>query len=329
MNIVVYKCDTCLRTFEKKQNKKGLDVIDRCTITDGCKGHLRFQQIKVGHSLPTPTVTDPTLSDWSQRKILHNHDQTIPDNVWIINHYLKSEPIVQAYVYNDDQELVKINQDNLNVEYNDENTLKLTFDVKCTGIVQCIARKSVKNTVTVKKVVKTVTTETTSIQLSVGKMIVLATTDTTAPEISLVLKSPSSAPSVYYDNVNLIGVDIISTTENDIPLVPWNKVKKILLNGKRYNVFGYVIPTNIFAIVNEGSYGYIVNTSTNQPFVDETNVLLMSNSPFDIIDKEVSQYGILNNMSLNNGLLISNNEIRISEQQLKSTYPSIKIVSYH
>ena len=73
MAIVVYNCDTCKREVELPQNKEGLEVIQRCIITAGCRGKLYQTDLKLNHirgKLPDSVIG---LVDWSQREIGRAH----------------------------------------------------------------------------------------------------------------------------------------------------------------------------------------------------------------------------------------------------------------
>ena len=98
MAIVVYKCDVCKRDIELEQNIKGLENIQRCTITHGCRGKL--YQTKVLPDYVRGRLPDQVagLDDWRQRTVLYNHEQTIESDSWLVNHNLGTFPSVSVFV---------------------------------------------------------------------------------------------------------------------------------------------------------------------------------------------------------------------------------------
>lgn len=95
----VYKCDTCNRKIRVATARDGIDVVQRCTITFGCKGKLlRVRDTKEVNDTPAFPEEIPGVRDWFQRRVVYTHNQPIRTKMWIIKHNLQNKPIVYAYV---------------------------------------------------------------------------------------------------------------------------------------------------------------------------------------------------------------------------------------
>jgi len=98
MAIVVYKCDTCKRDIELIRNIEGLETVQRCVITLGCRGKLYQTKVHPDFTraaLPTDVLG---LDNWLQRKVLHNHEQTIESTEWLVTHELGTFPAISVFV---------------------------------------------------------------------------------------------------------------------------------------------------------------------------------------------------------------------------------------
>ena len=127
MAIVEYKCDVCKRTTQIPRNEKGLERIQRCIITQGCRGKLYqnnlFEDFVRG-SLPDQVAG---LNNWVQRKVLHNHEQPIERTEWIIEHNMGTLPTINVFIdqLGTDDRLEIIPE---NVTIIDKNAVSLTFE---------------------------------------------------------------------------------------------------------------------------------------------------------------------------------------------------------
>ena len=65
MAVVVYQCDTCKRETYRQQNRRGLDVISRCVITNGFRRTLTLQEVKPSYSIGHATPPVLGLADLS------------------------------------------------------------------------------------------------------------------------------------------------------------------------------------------------------------------------------------------------------------------------
>lgn len=95
----VYKCDECMRRIRVLTAREGIDVVNRCTITYGCKGRLhKVKNVEEANSTPAFPEEVPGVQDWFQRRVEYTHTQPIKSSTWIIKHNLSNKPSVYCYV---------------------------------------------------------------------------------------------------------------------------------------------------------------------------------------------------------------------------------------
>lgn len=95
----VYQCDTCNRKQRVTTARDGIDVVQRCTITFGCKGKmLRVKDMKEINTTPAFPEEIPGVRDWFQRRVVYTHNQPIRTKMWTVKHNLQNKPIVYAYI---------------------------------------------------------------------------------------------------------------------------------------------------------------------------------------------------------------------------------------
>ena len=165
MTIIVYKCDVCDRETELLQNKKGLEVIQRCTITDNCRGKLYQLGVKQDHIRGQFPSAVGGLDDWTPRKMIYNHTQSIRQQEWRVNHELGIFPTIHVFVERpvagstealsdvpciarggqdetETTDLIKLNPDEFVVNIIDDNSFDIVLVNPEKGKVQCVARSA-------------------------------------------------------------------------------------------------------------------------------------------------------------------------------------------
>ncbi len=70
MAIVVYKCDVCKREKEYIRNVEGIEKIQRCTITHGCRGKLFQVELLPDYIRASSSARVLGLDEWRERKVL-------------------------------------------------------------------------------------------------------------------------------------------------------------------------------------------------------------------------------------------------------------------
>ena len=301
MSVIVYKCDTCNRTIDLPQNKEGLEVIQRCIITDQCRGKLYIEAVKqdnIRGQFPSSVLG---LDDWIQRKVLYNHTQTIAQTVWQIKHNLGVFPSIQVYVdrpisttttstetipcssrVSSDEltELVEVDPSDITFDIINENEVDIIFPTTESGIAQCIARSSAPS------VIETPVTETASFQLTSSSELTIATNaDVYSGSINVTLTFITPD-----DNE----VDIIYTVSDTPSLIysPWSDTNELFIRNKTYTTrsFNFISGQTEFTdgTIPEGSYFYIkeIDSAAINP---EDVLVLLANSPYETYDKIVDQ----------------------------------------
>jgi hypothetical protein len=160
MAIVQYKCDVCERIIELANNPHGLEIIDRCIITDGCRGSLYQTAYKQDLQRGQHPPRVEGLLDWSHRRVIYDHVQSIKKTEWLIKHNLESFPVISVTVARPKAidissglnlevvdltklvEYVEYDLSKLDVETIDQNNLKLIFPIEESGKAQLITYTS-------------------------------------------------------------------------------------------------------------------------------------------------------------------------------------------
>ena len=208
MAIVVYKCDTCKREKEFARDIKGLDTLQNCTITHGCRGQLYHKQLLPDYLRASFPDDVSGLEDWLQRKVLYNHTQGIERDNWLVIHNLGTFPSIQVFV-NRPIEGNEDNQEELlpsDIEIIDNNTLLLKFDRPWAGIAQLVTRQSDPNLLN--PIVTELPTTTTNLtQISNAGEITIATKiatlgDSTNINVTLLYTTTQgSTPQIIYNGM--------------------------------------------------------------------------------------------------------------------------------
>lgn len=262
MAVVSYQCNTCKRTINLIQNKRGLDWVGSCNITLGCRGHLVQQEVYPDYirgSLP-PDVRG--LKDWVQRKVLFNFEQTVSRQTWVITHNLGTLPSVLVYVN------VPISGDPNNMEevlpveinYDSENQLTLVLPKSYIGVAQLIARASNPDILNPRPR-PPVSTGPTSAPVSNGNTLTIATRlATTGSLVELPVEVTYTSSSG-----NAVTVGYIAS---NIPAIvsPWSDFTRIMFKGKTYLVRTFNVLTGNIQIPN----GATVAVSAINPAGDIT-----------------------------------------------------------
>lgn len=341
--IIRYKCDTCKREIEIPENRRGLEVINRCVITDKCRGELykidRKQDFIRGEFPPKV----PGLTDYTQRRVLYNHTQAVAATEWFIEHNLGVAPSVQVVIdraitteetqedipcalRSDTETFQQVEITDFDVTITGPNTLTITFTDPESGVAQMIARSTAPTAVEA-----STTTETPTFQVtSTNTLLTIATLNSTIT---------SNQP---------IGVDIVFTPPGESSLAPisyvapasvssdspWNDFPTILIQGKQYRVRSF----NAFnsgmtdGTIPDGSSFYINQISDGSPKRDITSrevILLLAQSPYDNIDKITNQLIDANRITAANAelsLFYQDRELFAFTTIISSTFPPIREV---
>ena len=297
MSIVVYKCDVCKREVELERNIKGLENIQRCTITHGCRGKLYQTKVLpdfVRGRLPNQVAG---LDDWRQRKVLYNHEQTIERQNWIIQHNLGTFPSVSVFINvpteddpNNQEEVVPVDTIIVN-----EDTIRLVFDKALSGLAQLVARQSDPDLLRPFTGLNIAVDELQ--QISFLGDVAIATRISTvgeAAEIDLDVE--------YTTTTNALVSSSYTANDNDPETnSPWFDFNKVIIKGKTYTIrsFNGIIPEMGDETVASGSTFTFTGINdkqgsptpvTSRAILQDEVLILFAQSPFDSIDKVTTQY---------------------------------------
>lgn len=325
MTVIVYKCPVCDRTIDKVQNEQGLETVGRCTITDGCRGKLYQLVVKqdfVRGEYPTAVAG---LTDWSQRKVLYDHTQTVADSQWLIPHNLGVSPSIQVFIdtpVEGGTELVETTPDSIVVV--DENNVIINLSRNESGVAQCIGRNSKPVITNVR--VEDDTTETAPFQFSGNSEITIATLDTTT-NIDLVLSfiTPDGRT-----------VDLTYTID-DVPSItsPWSDTDKIFFHQKSYIVrsFSGINQVSITdGTVQDSSSFYIksidVGSGPRSLFSEEV-IFLLADSPYTEVDKSRTTFvdpTLIGADEASFSFFYENTEFWVYDNLIETVFPPIRSI---
>ncbi len=337
MAIVVYKCDVCKREKDYQRNVEGIEKVQRCTITHGCRGKLFQVKVLPDYIRGTAPVAVAGLDEWRQRKVLFDHKQTIARDSWNITHNLGTFPSISVFVNipveGDTENLVEIQP--IDTIIIDDNNMKLVFDRPWSGIAQLVARQSDPDLL--KPFTNITTAAATELQqISIGGEIAIAT------RVSSIGEDPVIGLTVSYTNTQNVVIENLYADVNEAltnSVSPWDDFNKVVIKGKIYTIRSYygIIPAIRDDTVGPGStFNYTGVTpslsgsppSTTSRTIQKDEVyVLFADSPFNTVDKDTLQYiDVADITSTQNtfALLYDSGEFFAQKDVIRSTYPPIR-----
>lgn len=346
MAIVVYKCDTCKRTTQVVQNIYGLDTVQRCTCTLGCRGKLIQDEVLADFIRPSLPDNVPGLTNWQQRKVLFNFTQPIASQTWTIEHDLGTLPVVQVLVNQptsqDPNNMVMIIDYHLVIVNAD--VITITFDRPYSGTAQLVARSS-DPTLLQQTSFEPPPVSQAPIQLTNSARFILATRldkfgANTGFNINLLYTSSSGQDT---------SVTYASSTNQDT-LTSWSDVSRVVIKGKVYVLREFtgltadmttgIIPSGTkfrfkgFDVTLDSINDYVVDASDQTlevpPLINAGDILmLLSASPFGSVDKVTNEYIDVTSVTTTQNigtLYYSNLEFFALPAIVKNIYPPIRSV---
>jgi len=333
MAVVLYRCDVCKREKEYVRIIDGIENINRCTITHGCRGSL--YQIDLMSDFTQAGVSTPVfgLDEWLPRRVLYDHTQVIARSTWTIPHNLGTTPAISVFVNipteTDINNMVEISPTDVIIV--DSNNIMLVFDRQWSGVAQLVARQSPPD------ILSSTTIESASIrsrrQISIGGEITIATrvpTIGTCANVGIMVSFTTATGNTeqhLYSNVSESLLNSVS---------PWSDFDSVVIKGKIYTVRSYqgIYQSIQDDIVGNGStftYDTITECSGSPPntrSIEKNEVLLlMSNPPFATVDKDTGIYVDVTDITptMNQfALVYDNGEFFIDEAAIKTIYPAIR-----
>lgn len=135
MATIKYKCDTCERTIELIENKKGLTTFGTCVITNNCRGILHPEERNPNNLRESLPKYAPELDDFIARKLFHTHTQETASKVWVVNHGLSPSSV--TIVYGSDGSVI---DPDLYTLTNSGGISRITFSTPQSGVVHMLSR---------------------------------------------------------------------------------------------------------------------------------------------------------------------------------------------
>jgi len=330
MAIVVYQCDTCKREREFARNIRGLDTLQNCTITHGCRGQLYYKQLLPDYLRASFPDDVSGLEDWLQRKVLYNHTQGIERDNWLIIHNLGTFPSIQVFV---DRPIEgdESNQEELlpsDIEIIDNNTILLKFDRPWSGIAQLVTRQSDPNLLNpIITELPTTTTNLTQIS-NVGEI-------TIATKIATLGDSPNNNISLLYTTTQGSTPQITYNADDQPALLSaWNDFDVVVINGSVYTVRSFNAITSELAsgVIGNGS-NFVFNAidpigdHTFQDINDDDVIILLATPPYSTFDKITNEYVDVTNRSSTTtsfDFVYDSGEFFVNTAIVQSIYPHIR-----
>lgn len=315
----MFQCDVCNRRVRVPSNKFGLNVIQRCIITNGCLGklHVERNRQEVNNTPAFPVAVDG-LTDWFQRKILYTHQQPVESDVWLITHNLGNKPSVQLFVNKIiDGETVLTEQLPTKITVINLNTLQLELSARETGVAQCIALSSENS---VNPQFKPPEVDTTVFQITNKGEISIATLD----------GSPTVSLSLVYNTING-ELTVPYTNIDDVPSLesPWVGANRVFISGKTYTVRSFNVITTPSAttffeqgLIRDGSQFRVVTTNLSPG----QNFLLWGKFPYTAIDRYYDRCIDTSRLVTSSNVFYSKGEVFVDPVYVKTPYPNIVVV---
>lgn len=292
MAVVTYKCDTCKREIDIVRNVKGLDTVGRCIITHGCRGKLYQVDVHPDYIRAQLPVDIVGVDNWQQRKVLYNHTQTIQRTSWTIQHNLGGYPQISVYVrwpsQDDPNRMQEISPTDITII--DEDTLVLSFDQPRAGFAQLVAQQTDPDLF--RPYIRTEQQTTPPIQVSSSGEVTVGTRIS-----SLGTHSVMSFKVVFHISGDTTYEQIYTVDDQPSNLSPWVDYDRVVVKGRIYTVrsFNIVVPQILDQAIINGTpvriseVSIIGDANFQVPNKDDI-VILLSNAPYEISDKDRDHY---------------------------------------
>lgn len=326
MSVILYQCDTCKRQKEFARNPTGLETVGRCTITHGCRGRLFQTKVLQDHTRVNIPDSVQGLDDWFQRKALHNHTQSIKNQVWTIEHNLGTFPSVNVFV----DRPIQGNRSNreeitpTDIVTIDENTTELHFDRDWSGIAQLVARQTDPDMFDTNQTRRA--EEQPDVQLTTNGILTIATLVNRFEQSPIltfdVTYTPSSGNSTTITHSFNLQTELNS---------PWSDTNRIIVKGKTYQIRSINIINQIVGTVSSGTtlqFTDVNDGNTTDSIKPNETLILLSKPPYSNVDKQTQQLiDVTNiNQSSNSSLYYDSSNIFAQPQLIQQTFPPIKLL---
>jgi hypothetical protein len=318
----VYQCDVCNRRVRTPANEQGIEIIQRCIITNKCPGKLhRVILRKDVNATPASTPSVVGLENWYQRRIIYNYTQGVEALTWTITHELGSIPTLQVMTNKDTADgVVAMETTDYELVVVDLNTVTVTFGVPQSGTIQCIAHASVNTTNPQPKVEVPVDTNQPVSNTGIVTIATLAQDPPGVIDIRLTMRNPINGTNVTYDYSS---IDNIPDAES-----PWAGAQHIMVAGRTYDVRSFNIhnPDIMTApFVNGSPISIAVDMATVTKYKE--CLVLLGVPPYEVPDRVTDKYVDIATISATLPEIYYNSgEVYCGSQLVRTTYPPIVVV---
>lgn len=314
----VYSCDQCSRNIRVPANRVGIEVMQRCTITHGCRGSLRrLTQIKDIVNTPAFPPEVQGVQDWFQRRVLYTHTQPVEAQTWRIVHNLANKPTVHAFVYAYVRDvLTLIPETAFTVATVDMNTIDVSFERPVSGVIQCITLASQNSTNPTHDLISSAS-DVFAVTTTSGEL-TIATLDA-SPIVNVTVRYNSSEPiEIVYANI-----DDASSINS-----PWAGASRIVANGRTYVLRSFDIVDHQS---QEFANGQILNgTPLSITQIDGVDVrlndvlFLLARAPYSAVDRITTEY--MDAARSAGAIFYDTGRAYTQQQNLRPVYPPITVV---
>lgn len=286
----VYECDVCTRKTRVPTNRFGLDVLQRCTITQNCKGVLH--KVRLARDINNTPAFPPEiegLENWFQRRILFTHEQAVESKTWIVEHNLGNKPVLHLYVNKlVDGVVTLVAQEPDSARTIDLNKTELTFERAYSGLVQCVTLASTNVVNSTATSAPAVSTEPLQITNNSGEISIATLSSASAIDLTLTFTTASTVPNV---EIEYVSIDTTASLTS-----PWVGVRRVVINGRRYTVRSFNIAATANAavafeagLVPSGS-AFKITGLEGEPIAQHDVLILTARSPFASVDRVYDKY---------------------------------------
>jgi hypothetical protein len=308
MSITTYNCSACKRSIEIVDNDNALTFVDRCVITQFCKGTLSKVNTKSGSLVSNATDLVDGLQDYIKTDRMYSYTQTLPSSSWKITHDLNSNPLTYVYIKSINNTYTPIDDDNYVVTVLDSNNVIIEFADSIVGIAHLISRGNAEQ--------KIIADQQQTVQGSANGILTIATPVIVNDQLSISYNITSISPVSNTPSTHSVSF-LAHKYQNSISLfnTPWKDAQLITWNNSLYRV-------RSVRISNVLSSGDIQDRSPFY-FTDNPDILiLLSNSPYtDPVDINKSVYVVQQPTLVYNQFL--QGEVVVQQSSVVDSFPGI------
>lgn len=287
-----YVCNTCFKSMQVDDRLLVSMQPSLCTLTMFCKGQMvKSKKLSITEAIP----------DFARTVRLIDHEQTVPEYKWTVNHTLTSAPTVHVYedaIVDGSPSHIKVDSDDYVLTVT-STKVDVEFAEKKTGRLQLIPSHASR--VSTQKKTKV----DAPVQLTANSVITIAI--------------PTLIPVTEY-NITLTITDLYSTNHHTVPLyphnydgtislfnTPWKLSQLVSFDSACYRVFS----ANLYSTLSTSTPLSVLNITS----LPNNSKILFSKSPYT--DRSDTASFVANSSDmLMAPCVVSNSEISVDSTSL-------------